>query len=105
MSPWISNPEEGHGQRSMIALLDERAASNPQKTFISIPSGNNVTDGQRDISYAEMARAVNRCAWWIVATLGKGVDFQPIATYMAPMDIRHPILTLGSIKAGYKVRM
>ncbi len=52
-----------------------------------------------------MARAVNRCAWWIVATLGKGVDFQPIATYMAPMDIRHPILTLGSIKAGYKVRM
>ena len=70
---------------------------------MSIPVRDKVTDGQRDISYADVAKAINRCAWWIVGTLGKGVEFPSIATYMSPMDFRHVILIFGSIKAGYQV--
>lgn len=87
----------------MTSIIDDRACSDPQKIFMSIPAGDSVTDGQRDISYANMAQAINRCAWWIVDTLGKGVDFPSIATYMSPMDFRHVVLIFGSIKAGYQV--
>ena len=95
--------KKAYGQRLMTSIIDDLARSNPQKTFMSIPVGGRVTDGQRDVSYADMAQAINRCAWWIVDTLGKGVDFPSIATYMYPMDFRHVILIFGSIKAGYQV--
>lgn len=98
-------PQEAYGRRLMTSIIDDRARSNPQKTFMSIPAGDSVTDGQRDISYAEMARAIHRCAWWVEDTLGKGVDFPSIATYMSPMDFRHAILIFGAIKTGYKVCM
>lgn len=103
MGDAILKAKEAHGRRLMTSIIDDRACSNPKKTFMSIPAGDKVTDGQRDISYGEFARAINRCAWWIVDTLGKGVDFPSIATYMYPMDFRHVILTFGSIKAGYQV--
>lgn len=103
MGEAIPKPKKAYGRRLMTSIIDDLACSNPQKTFMSIPAGDSVTDGQRDISYADMAQAINRCAWWIVDTLGKGVDFPSIATYMSPMDFRHVILIFGSIKAGYQV--
>jgi len=103
MGEAIPKPKEAHGRRLMTSIIDDLANSNPQKTFMSIPAGDSVTDGQRDISYGEIAQAINRSAWWIIDTLGKGVDFPSIATYLYPMDFRHVILTLGAIKAGYQV--
>ena len=96
-------PQPAYGQRLLTSIIDERALASPQKPFMSIPAGEAVTDGQRDVSYGEIARAINRCAWWIESTLGKGVAFPPIATYMSPMDFRHVILIFGAIKSGYKV--
>ena len=59
-------------------------------------------DGLRDVSYALIARAVDRCAWWMEDILGKGASFPATATYLNPMDFRHVILIIGAIKAGYK---
>lgn len=104
----VATPQESSqafGRRLLSSVIDERAANTPQKPFMSIPAGKIVSEGQKDITYGEMARAINRCAWWIEETIGgKGVDFPTIATYLQPMDIRHPILTMGAVKAGYKVR-
>lgn len=91
------------GGRSMFAIIDENAKSDPQRSFMSIPKTPDLKDGLRDISYASIARAVDRCAWWIEGLLGKGTGFPTIATYLSPMDFRHVILIFGSIKAGYKV--
>ena len=103
MGDATQEPKPAYVQRLLTSIIDERASSNPQKTFMSIPAGNKVADGQRDISYGDVARAINRCAWWIESTLGKGVDFPPIATYLSPMDFRHVILIFGAVKSGYKV--
>ena len=97
-------PQVAYGGRLMTSIIDERARMLPQKVFMSIPAGDRVTDGQRDVSYADMARAIHRCAWWMEETLGgKGVDFPSIATYLSPMDFRHVVLIFGAVKAGYKV--
>lgn len=95
--------EPVYGRRLMTTIIDDLAVSDPDKPFMSIPAGAKVVDGQRDVSYGMLANAVNRCAWWIISTLGTGVDYPPIATYMSPMDFRHVVLILGSVKAGYKV--
>ena len=87
----------------MTSIIDDRACMSPQKTFMSIPAGATVADGQKDVSYEDIAKAINCCAWWIEDTLGKGVDFPPIATYMPGFDTRHVLLIFGAIKAGYKV--
>ena len=92
------------GQRLMTAIIDELAISDPSRCFMSIPRTAKLEDGFRDISYASIARAIHRCAWWMESLLGKGMDFPTIATYLNPMDFRHLILIFGSIKAGYKVR-
>ena len=103
MAEAIPKSKKAYGRRLMTSIIDDLAHSSPQKTFMSIPAGSSVIDGQRDVSFANMAQAINRCAWWIVDTLGKGVNFPCIATYMYPVDFRHVILILGSIKAGYQV--
>ena len=94
---------DGAGKRLMTSIIDNLAHSEPQRCFMSIPAGDAITDGLRDISYASIARAIDRCAWWMEGLLGKGVDFPPIATYLSPMDFRHVILIFASIKTGYKV--
>ncbi|UNI19370.1 hypothetical protein JDV02_005556 [Purpureocillium takamizusanense] len=99
----VHQSQPAYGQRLLTSIIDERALASPLKPFMSIPAGDTVADGQRDISYGDIARAINRCAWWIENTLGKGVDFPPIATYMSPMDFRHVILIFGAIKSGYKM--
>jgi hypothetical protein len=97
-------PSKGFSRRLLTTVIDERAAHDPHKSFMSIPTAKSAAGGQRDISYAVMARAINRCAWWIEETLvGQGVDFPSIATYIPAMDFRNPILILGAIKAGYQV--
>lgn len=91
------------GKRLLTAIIDDVAKNNPKQCFMSIPRSSGLSEGLRDISYAEMARAIDRCAWWLEEKLGKGVDFPTIATYLSPMDFRHVILIFGSIKSGYKV--
>ncbi|KAL9616239.1 MAG: hypothetical protein Q9160_008865 [Pyrenula sp. 1 TL-2023] len=91
------------GKRLMTSIIDETAKRKPEQCFMSIARGSNLDDGLRDISYAEMARAINRCAWWMEQQLGKGVDFPTITTFIDPMDFRHVVLIFGAIKSGYKV--
>jgi len=69
---------------------------------MSILRSSDLNDGLRDVSYALIARAIDRCAWWMEDLLGKGADFPTIATFLNSMDFRHVILIFGAIKAGYK---
>lgn len=87
----------------MTTIVDDVSQSDPQRCFMSIPRSSDRNDGLRDGSYALIARAVNRCAWWMEDLLGKGAGFPTIATYLNPMDFRHVTLIFGAIKAGYKM--
>jgi hypothetical protein len=40
--------------------------------------------------------------WWLHRTLGPGESFETLL-YLGPNDLRHNILLLGAVKAGYKV--
>lgn len=92
-------------------LIDEIAARRPNRSFISLPINNDdLSEGYRDLTYSDFARAVDRCAWWIVSKLGRResengrLETRTLA-YVGPQDVRYAVLILGAVKGGYAVRV
>jgi hypothetical protein len=83
-------------------ILDQTANTDPQKIAYSVAKTVDPWDGFRDINFGELAAAVNRAAWWLDAKFGKSDSFETLA-YLAPGDLRYPILTIAASKVGYKV--
>lgn len=90
------------GQRLLPSLLDELSANRPTCVLYSFAKTSSPADGFQDVTTREFARAVNRCAWYLEETLGRGENF-PTLTYMGPQDIVYLILTLACVKTGYKL--
>ncbi|KAF4961276.1 hypothetical protein FSARC_10223 [Fusarium sarcochroum] len=99
MSPSAYQPR---GERLLPSLVDEIAATDPDRVFYSITKTQDPSEGFRDITAAEFARGVNRCAWHIEKHLGRGQNF-PTLAYIGPQDPTYGILILACIKTGYKL--
>lgn len=93
-----------YGKRLLPALVDEIAATDPERTFASIPKSSDIGDGFLDVSYCKFARAVNRCAWWLTKELGEHVE-PKIVLYMGPLDLRYLIIILAAAKARHVVSL
>ena len=98
----ISSLQTNYGHRLIPQLIDERAESNPQGSIWSVPKSSNLADGFRDISYGQVARAINKAAWWIDEHIGKSTTFEKLA-YIGPPDLRYSILTIAAQKTGHTV--
>lgn len=104
----VSVPEEvpclqpDYGHSLIPSLIDIRAQEDPQRPVWSMPSSSNLADGFRDITYGQVARAINRTAWWIDENVGKSTTFETLA-YMGPPDLRYAILTIAAQKTGHTV--
>ena len=98
----ISSLQTNYGHRLIPQLIDERAESNPQGSVWSVPKSSNLADGFRDISYGQVARAINKAAWWIDEHIGKSTTFENLA-YIGPPDLRYSILTIAAQKTGHTV--
>lgn len=94
---------QGCGRRLLPVLIDQIAEVDPEKPFISLARTSDPQQGFRDITFGVLARAVNRCSWWIEENIGRGRGFPTIFTYLGRQDLRHAILVLATQKTGYKV--
>lgn len=90
------------GRRLLLPLLEQIAKSDPERVYASIPKTNFLNGGYRDITYHELACAVNRAAGWLEDTLGASLTFETLA-YIGQPDIRYFILVLAASYVGYKV--
>ena len=59
-------PPPGCGKRLLPALVDEIALNDPERTFVSIARTSDIEDGFIDVNYHSFAKAVDRCAWWLI---------------------------------------
>ena len=91
------------GQRLLPVLVDELSRDEPQRPFISVPISSDLEVGFKDISYGVLARAANRCAWWMESSFGRSVVFRTIYASLESYDVRHAILILAAVKTGHKV--
>ncbi|KAL8824774.1 MAG: hypothetical protein Q9191_004827 [Dirinaria sp. TL-2023a] len=83
-------------------LIDKLAERIPNRVFVSLLK-ENIADGYRDYSYRDFARAIDKCAWWIDATIGRSAGFDTVA-YVGSQDLRYAILVLAATKTGHKLQ-
>ncbi|MCJ1380723.1 hypothetical protein MMC17_003831 [Xylographa soralifera] len=83
-------------------VIDDYARHEPERLYAEIPfSPTTYASGLRKVTYSAFANAIDGLAWWLHRTLGPGKDFETLC-YIGPNDLRHNILLLGAVKAGYK---
>ncbi|KAJ5755575.1 NRPS-like enzyme [Penicillium manginii] len=82
-------------------IVDHHAALYPDRIWARFPeSANTYSEGYRDVSYSELANAVNGAALFLIESLGQGDGTEKLP-YIGPNDIRYMILAIGALKAGY----
>lgn len=91
------------GRRLIPSTIDDIAGLNPSKVFGSLPISNTILEaGFKDLTFSQIANAINGVAWWLEKEIGRSDNFETLA-YLAPNDFRFPILAVAAVKAGYKV--
>jgi len=91
------------GKRLLSHLIDQRARDNHKTPWASIPiNATSVASDYRDVSYQQLANAINRCAQWLIDNIPKSVELEPVA-YIGPHDIRYHIAALAGPKSGHVV--
>lgn len=99
----LHTPSTILGQRLLPTTIDERASSNPQTVWCSLPyDDDDLSKGYEDITYVKFATAINQIAWFIQDSFGPSKQFATIAYIGAP-DVRCQILEMAAAKTGYQV--
>lgn len=88
--------------RPLPHVVDEVAATHPEKVWMSIPKSNDIREGYRDVTFERLAKAVNKMARWIERTIGTSKSRETLA-YMGNNDTRYIITVLAALKTGYKI--
>jgi acyl-CoA synthetase (AMP-forming)/AMP-acid ligase II len=84
-------------------IVDYHAVLHPDRIWAKFPkSVDTYSEGYKDVSYSELANAVNGAALFLIDSLGQGDGTEKLP-YIGPNDIRYTILAIGALKAGYSV--
>lgn len=98
MSHHLPIPGIPHGRRNILSVIDERARQKPGSPWVSVPQvEEDLSRGYKDITYGELANAVNHAACWLRENLPLSGDFQPFV-YKGPRDLRYPIFAAAAAK-------
>lgn len=92
------------------AVVAERARTTPTRVFCETARSDwrarAGRDAARSVSYAELARAVDRASWWLDDVMGGGPDDHrkdggPAAfVYVGPNDLRYVVAIVAAQKTG-----
>ena len=98
----VDDNSQPYGSRLLPQVVDRLSQSDPQRVYVIFPLSSDLSRGFRDVTMLEIARAVNKLAWWIEMNLGRSTVFETVA-YIGPSDLRYAIVFLAAVKCGYKV--
>lgn len=90
------------GHQLLLNFIDRVASSHPDLSFVDVPESARIAEEVWHVTFKDLARAIDKCAWWIQQTLVNRHDMTILA-YIGPHDLRYLFLVLGACKAGHKV--
>ncbi|KAJ5818350.1 hypothetical protein N7474_003941 [Penicillium riverlandense] len=93
---------EQAGKRILAKVVDDAAASDPDRRFAVIPKGPELSDGLQTITMKQLANATNFCCNWIEKTIGLPAQSHETLAYMASNDLRYCFFLLACQKLGYQ---
>lgn len=85
------------GQRTIIDLLAERVARDPDAPFMTEVS---TTGAQRTLTFRQLDELTMRCAGWL---RGAGVDTGATVGLVPKNDLRSVVAIFGTLRAGGKI--
>ncbi|OCL12111.1 acetyl-CoA synthetase-like protein [Glonium stellatum] len=97
-------PSPSHGGMVLPRVVEELAANQPERTWVTVPKDANLTSGWRDITFKELDVAVNSTCRWIESTIGISSDRETLS-YMGSNDVRYVVVLLAAMKTGYKIML
>lgn len=81
-------------------VIDNRARLEPDRLFCVLTKSDKEAEITNSmVSYGDYANSINKCAWWIEETLGKGSDLDTLG-YLGPPDFRYTIVALAAAKTN-----
>ncbi|KAE8335493.1 hypothetical protein BDV24DRAFT_156005 [Aspergillus arachidicola] len=89
------------GKRLMVQVIDDVAERDPERKVCAVPKGSEISDGFFDLTFRELAHAVNYMSWWIVEAFGRSSTMETL-TYLGANDIRYLVMVMACNKTGYK---
>lgn len=93
-----------YGRKLLPCVLDDEAALNPQRVFAIVPRSDDLSQGFIDVTFAQMANAVNYLADRLQALFGPNPRYHfETLTYIGISDLRYNVVFYAAVKAGYKV--
>ncbi|KAI0896948.1 acetyl-CoA synthetase-like protein [Annulohypoxylon nitens] len=99
----MSQSSTQYGRRLPLQVIKERAATEPDREWVSIPLGTNPEAGWEVLTYGQLAKAINRVADGIQAFAGVPEPEKfPTIAYIGANDSRYIAFTFAALKAGYK---
>ncbi|KAF3068911.1 Linear gramicidin synthase subunit D [Daldinia childiae] len=86
-------------------VIDEIAGTEPESLYGKYPADpSNYDAGFKDVTYRQLANAINGVAQWLESEIGRGdPERTPTIAYIGPNDFRYVFAFVGAIKAGYKI--
>lgn len=90
-------------KRLLPHIVDERARTGYDRPFALYPRSKVPGNGFREVSYAQLANAVNRAAWWLEVAITRFEEKENPVAYLGPNDLRYIIFVLATMKTGRKV--
>lgn len=93
-----------HETRLVVTQIDEYARVDPSRVWAALPvDDNDLSKGFKDVTYRELANAINHASSWLQATLPHAQSSFETIAYAGVKDARYPILAVAAAKVGRKV--
>ncbi|KAL8725480.1 MAG: hypothetical protein Q9181_006402 [Wetmoreana brouardii] len=92
-------PQAPYGRRLLPAVLDQEAKVNPHRVFAAFAVSDDVSQGFRDVTFYEMAQAVDSMAYSLQSTFGcsPANRFETL-TFIGVPDLRYNIVFYAAVK-------
>lgn len=93
-----------HHPGTIVGLVDQYAIEDPSRVWATVPvDESDLSKGFKDVTYTQLATAVNHVALWMVDHLPNPPQSFDTIAYAGPKDVRYPIIELATAKVGRKV--
>lgn len=89
-------------RKPYVVWVDERARDTPDRPYAITPRSEKLDDGYVSLTYAQLAKAVDRMSWWLDQKLGKASSFDVVA-YIGSNDLRYAFLYFAALKTRRQV--
>lgn len=91
-----------YGRRLIPVLIDKTAQERPDDAFAFVARSTKVEDGCQTVTYNQFANAINHCALWLQAQVGRSQRFDTLAYFGRP-SLMSCVLMIAAIKTGHQV--